>query len=94
VETVNQRAMKTLEEALAGVTPLPWLYDDQPFPQPVSDETSIKNGVFAIRAANAFPALVRFVESQPCRCNFDYTSGQIGDWNKCPRCAVLEKALA
>lgn len=83
--------MKTLSDAMRGVTPLPWRNLDEPFPDDVAFETALKNGEFAVRAANAFPKLVAFVEAQPCDCA--HSSNMAGRQVACPRCSALEAAL-
>lgn len=80
--------MKTLDEVMAGVTPLPW---KELTVHTVLDQPGRS---YSIRAANAFPALVRFVEDSPCRCEWGLRADE-SEYivEKCPRCALLEEVL-
>lgn len=81
--------MKTLDEVMAGVTPLPW---KELTVHTVLDQPGRS---YSIRAANTFPALVRFVEAQECECD-DWANQAFSNTDKpvkCPRCALLEEVL-
>lgn len=84
--------MKTLEELMAGVTPLPWPIEDACRCNSWFGDTTetraqrIRNRILSVRAANAFPKLVEFVLEQPCMC-LVWNAGQ------CNRCALLEEVL-
>lgn len=85
----------TIEEVMRGVTPLPWRAEGDELL--VQSDTIVAdfwasdlltgneaNCAYAARAANAFPALVAFVERQQCDC-FSHVT--------CRRCTVLRAAL-
>lgn len=81
--------VKTLEEVMAG---------SQTIGSYSLHTVSKSQFDFIIRAANAFPALVKFVEGSPCQCVLPgtiYWRNEFDENNppKCPRCALLEKVL-
>lgn len=67
--------------------------------EPLAKDFIEPDAGFVVRAANTFPALIRFVEAQECRCEVINETRQPSPsvfpqepW-KCPRCALLEKVL-